>query len=38
LEENGIEDVLFAQQLRIEKHMGNVDSALNGCARITLSR
>jgi len=33
-----MEDALFVQQLRTEKQTGNVASAQNGCARITLSR
>jgi len=32
-----MEDALFVQQLRTEKHTGNVACVQNGCARTTLS-
>jgi len=38
MEEYGVEDALFVQQLRTEKQTGNVASAQNGCARTTVSR
>jgi hypothetical protein len=38
MEEDGVEGALFLQQLRTEKHTGNVASAQNGCARATVSR
>jgi hypothetical protein len=36
--EDGIEGVLYVQQLRTEKQTGNIASAQNGYARTNLSR
>jgi len=38
VEEDGVEDAVFVQQLRTEKQAGIAASAHNGCARTSLSR